>query len=302
MDLRHLQTFKTIAEEGSFVQAADKLQYAQSTITLQIQQLEEELHSELFDRQRKKIQLTRAGRTLLTHAIQVLNQVEQMQQDLQDLAEGESGHVRVGLIEPVASAYLGDVLSAFCERYPKVQLTIEVLSTITVHEKVAAGEIDLGISTPPPTSVGLSFEPLLIEPMVLLIPEHHPLQQRENIFLRDLQKERILLTNPPCAYRSAIEQAFMAQGANLAASIEIGSLPVIKQTVQRGLGIAIMPRLASRPLPTGTLIKTLEDWSLHLPIGLIKKAVPLAQGKTVAALSTLFKEAIAQQAQEKVLP
>ena len=302
MDLRHLQTFKTIAEEGSFVQAADKLQYAQSTITLQIQQLEEELGSELFDRQRKKIQLTRAGRTLLAHAIQVLNQVEQMQQDLQDLAEGESGHLRVGLIEPIASAYLADVLYLFCERYPKMRLTIEVLSTITTHEKVAAGEIDLGISTPPPTSIGLSFEPLLIEPMVLLIPQHHPLQQQESICLRDLQNERILLTNPPCAYRTAIEQAFMAQGTNLASSIEIGSLPAIKQVVQRGLGIAIMPRLAARPLPADTLIKTLEDWSLHLPIGLIKKAVPLAQGKTVEALSMLFKQTVTQPANEKVTP
>jgi DNA-binding transcriptional LysR family regulator len=298
MDLRHLQTFKTIAEEGSFVQAADKLQYAQSTITLQIQQLEEELGSELFDRQRKKIQLTRAGHTLLAHAIQVLNQVEQMQQDLQDLAEGESGHLRVGLIEPVASAYLADILHTFCERYPKVRLTIEVLSTITTHEKVAAGEIDLGISTPPPSNVGLSFEPLLIEPMVLLIPQHHPLQRKESIYLRDLQHERILLTNPPCAYRTAIEQAFMAQGTNLASSIEIGSLPAIKQVVQRGLGIAIMPRLATRPLPPGTLIKTLEDWSLHLPMGLIKKAAPLAQGKTVEALSLLFKQAVAQSANE----
>ncbi len=138
--------------------------------------------------------------------------------------------------------------------------------------------------------------------MVLLIPQHHPLQQQESICLRDLQNERILLTNPPCAYRTAIEQAFMAQGTNLASTIEIGSLPAIKQVVQRGLGIAIMPRLATRPLPAGTLIKTLEDWSLHLPIGLIKKAVPLAQGKTVEALSMLFKQTIAQPANEKVTP
>ena len=64
MDLRHLHTFKVIAEEGSFVQAAEKLQYAQSTITLQIQQLEEELGVELFDRKLRKICLTPAGHTL----------------------------------------------------------------------------------------------------------------------------------------------------------------------------------------------------------------------------------------------
>jgi DNA-binding transcriptional LysR family regulator len=91
MDLRHLQTFKVIAETGSFVQAAERLQYAQSTLTLHIQQLEAELGVELFDRQRRKIQLTAAGHTLLIHTQHVLNQVEQMQQDLSDLAAGESG-------------------------------------------------------------------------------------------------------------------------------------------------------------------------------------------------------------------
>lgn len=293
MDLRHLQTFKAIAEEGSFVQAADRLQYAQSTITLQIQQLEEELGVQLFDRQRRKIQLTRAGHALLKHAVQVLNQMEQMQQDLQDLAQGESGHLRVGLIEPIASTYLARVLHVFCARYPRIRLTIEVVSTITTHDKVAAGELDLGISTPPPGNAGLSFEPLLTERMVLLIPQQHPLEQQENIYLRDLQHERILLTNPPCAYRTAIEQAFMAQGIGISSSIEIGSLPAIKQVVQGGLGIALLPYISARPTPSGTVVKTLADWSLHLPVGLIRRAVPLAQGKALDALGTCFKQVIA---------
>jgi DNA-binding transcriptional LysR family regulator len=292
MELRHLQTFKTIVEEGSFVQAADKLQYAQPTITLQIQQLEEEVGSKLFDRQRKKIQLTRAGHMLLAHAIQVLNQIEQMHQDLQDLSQGESGHLRIGLIEPIASVYLADVLATFCEQHPKIRLTIEILSTIMTHERVAAGEIDLGISTPPSSSSGLSFEPLRTEQMVLLIPQQHPLQQQEHICLRDLQYERILLTNPPCAYRTVIEQAFIAQGTSLSTSIEIGGLPTIKQAVQRGLGIAILPQIATQPTPCGTAVKMLQDWNFHLPIGLIKKMVPLAQGKAIEALSTLFKQTI----------
>ena len=118
MDLRHLQTFKVIAETGSFVQAAERLQYAQSTLTLQIQQLEAELGVELFDRQRRKIQLTAAGHTLLIHTQHVLHQVEQMQQDLSDLAAGESGTLRVGMIEPIARLHLIQVMCTFRERYP----------------------------------------------------------------------------------------------------------------------------------------------------------------------------------------
>ncbi|HZR41961.1 MAG TPA: LysR family transcriptional regulator [Ktedonobacteraceae bacterium] len=294
MELRHLHTFKTIAEAGSFVQAAERLQYAQSTITLQIQQLEEELGVELFDRQRRKIRLTAAGHTLLTYAQQVLNQIEQMQQDLSDLTAGESGYLRVGMIEPVARLYLVDVLRAFRDRYPRIRLTIEILSTIRTHEQLVAEQIDLGISTPPPTNTGLVFEPLLTEEMVLLLPNDHSLQQRTNITLSDLRDECLLLTHPPCAYRSAIEQAFMARGLPLAASIEIGSLEVIKQAVEVGLGIALLPKIAALHTPLGTVVRSIEDLSLHLPFGLITRDIPHPQNKTVQAFSAFLKQALVE--------
>lgn len=186
MDLRHLQTFKVIAETGSFVQAAERLQYAQSTLTLQIQQLEAELGVELFDRQWRKIQLTAAGHTLLIHTQHVLNQVEQMQQDLSDLAAGESGTLRVGMIEPIAHLYLMQVMCTFRERYRRIRLTIEILSTNRTHEQLIANQIDLGISTPPPANVGLIFEPILTETPVLLLPKNHSLLQQDEILLSDL--------------------------------------------------------------------------------------------------------------------
>jgi DNA-binding transcriptional LysR family regulator len=295
IDLRHLHTFKAIAEEGSFVQAAEKLQYAQSTITLQIQQLEEELGVELFDRKLRKIRLTPAGHTLLIHAQQVLNQVEQMQQDIADLAGGESGHLRVGMIEPVARLYLIDVLRAFRARYPRIRLTIEVLSTIRTHEQLAAGQIDLGISTPPSAHSGLVFEPLLTEQMVLLLPKDHPLQEHPGIVLSDLRNECLLLTHAPCAYRAVIEQAFMAHGLQIASSIEIGSLEVIKHAVQVGLGIAILPQLATRPIPPNTVVRAVKDWSLHVSFGLITREIPSPQSKVVQAFKTFLKQAMMEE-------
>jgi DNA-binding transcriptional LysR family regulator len=294
MDLRHLQTFKVIAEAGSFVQAAEQLQYAQSTLTLHIQQLEAELKVELFDRRRRKIQLTAAGHTLLTHTQHILNQVAQMQQDLSDLANGESGSLRVGMIEPVARLYLIDVMRAFRERYPRIRLTIEILSTIRTHEQLIANHIDLGISTPPHAHAGLIFEPILTETFVLLLPKNHSLQQRDEILLGDLCAECLLLTDPPCAYRTAIEQTFMAHGLSLAVGLEIGSLEAIKQAVQQGMGVAIMPKIAIRHIPDDTVVRHIEDMNLHMPVGLITREVPLTQSKAVQAFSTLLKQAIAK--------
>lgn len=295
MDLRHLHTFKTIAEAGSFVQAAEKLQYAQSTITLQIQQLEEELGIELFDRRQRKIRLTLAGHTLLLHAQQVLNQVEQMQQEIADLASGERGHLRVGMIEPVARLYLIDVLRAFRARYPHIRLTIEVLSTIRTHEQLLTDQIDLGISTLPPAHTGLVFEPLLTEKMVLLLSQVHRLQDHTDIVLPDLQHECLLLTHPPCAYRSVIEQAFMAHGLQITSSIEIGSLEVIKQAVQVGLGVALLPQLVTQQIPPGTAVRLLKDWNLHVPFGLITREIASPQGRAIQAFSTFLKEVMVEK-------
>ncbi|GCE51193.1 DNA-binding transcriptional LysR family regulator [Thermosporothrix hazakensis] len=290
MDLRQLNTFKAIAEEGSFVRAAERLQYAQSTISLQIQQLEEELGVELFDRQRRKIQLTPAGRALLMHAQHVINQVAQLQQDLAAIVTGESGHLRIGMIEAVARLYLPEILRKFRARYPRIQLTIEVLSTIHVHEQLAADQIDLGVSTPPATDMGLVFEPLQTAPIMLLLSEQHPLCQQPTITLSDLKDECLLLTHPPCAYRSAIEQAFVARGLPLATNIEIGSIEVIKQAVQQGLGIALVPELATHSIPPGIVIRNVSDLHLHLPLGLITRAIPIPQGKAAQAFSSLLRQ------------
>ncbi|HEX2915939.1 MAG TPA: LysR family transcriptional regulator [Chloroflexia bacterium] len=292
MDLRHLQTFNTIVEEGSFVRAAEQLQYAQSTISLQIQQLEEELGLELFDRQRRKIQLTPAGHLLLAHAQRILQQLTHLQQDLSDLAEGETGTIRVGMVEPVARLCLVEVLRLFRLRYPRVRLTIEILSTIRVHEHLAEDWIELGISTPPPANSNLVFEPLMNDGLVLLLPANHPLQKYSQILLSDLRDETLLLTHPPCAYRTAIEQAFITQGLTLKASVEVGSLEFIKQAVQQGLGIALLPRLAVYNTTTSAIVREIEDCQLPVVYGLISKEASLPHGKATQVFSDLLKQAI----------
>lgn len=292
MDLRHLQTFITIAEEGSFVQAAEKLQYAQSTITVQMQQLEKELNLELFNRQHKKVRLTLAGQSLLSHAIHVLGQVERMQQELHDLAAGESGTLRVGIVEPIAQLQLPTVIETFSQNYPHVHLVIETFGTIRIAECVATGELDLGFSTLPFQETGLLFDLLMNEPMVLLLAQEHPLNHCSMLSLSDLVHERILLSNPPCAYRTAVEQAFLARGMPMPMSIELGSLATLKQCVLQGVGIALMPHITAYPLLEGIVIRTLADWDLHLPFGFITRSSPVLPRKAVLAFATLLKNTL----------
>jgi DNA-binding transcriptional LysR family regulator len=284
VELRHLYTFQMIVKEGSFLLAAEKLQYAQSTITLHIQQLESELGIRLFARQGKKVQLTEAGRALHDQADSLLQRAEALQQAMRDIVAGEAGHLRLGSIEPTASLRLPSLLVQFFQEHPKMRLILEVGGTQSISQQVAAGHLDVGICSPPPAHLDLIFEPLFVEHMALLLPANHPLAEKDIIRVADLVDQRLLLTEPGCAYRAVIEQALFEHGTNPYAGIEIGSLAVLQRAVQSNLGVAIVPTRAASPSPTGTVLREVSEVSLGLPVGFVQRADNGSPGQALQAL------------------
>ena len=293
MELRHLQTFQAVVREGSFLQAAEELQYAQSTITLHIQQLEAELGVKLFARQGKKVQLTEAGRSLRDQADHLLEYVATLQQNMADLVSGEAGHVRLGAVEPTASLRLPPLLVEYCNPRPKVRLSLEVGGTDGISSRVAEGALDLGICSPPAAQLGLLFEPLFAEQMALLVPQEHPLARAETITPSDLTSQRLLLTEQHCAYREVTEKALLRRGANPYSGIEIGSMGAIKRAVQSGLGVAFVPRLIVSPPPRGTLLREVEGIDLKLPIGLVRFPNRTMPGRAQESLRSLLRARLA---------
>lgn len=268
MEFRHLQTFQTIIEVGSFLKASERLQYAQSTITLHIQQLETELDVKLFARRGKKVQLTSAGRALSNHASFLLHRAKILQQEMAEIVAGEAGHLRIGSIEPIASLRLPSLLVSFCRQYPNVRLTLETGVTQIISQRVAEGELDLAICSPPNTKLGLSFETLFYDPMALLIPKEHHLSTKKTIEVMDLAEERLLLTEANCPYRKVFETEIVARGVNPYSGIEIMSLKALQSMVESGLGIGVMPSNVITPPPHNTVVKTIDRLNLELPVGI----------------------------------
>lgn len=267
MEFRHLQTFQTIAQEGSFLKAAEKLQYAQSTITLHIQQLEAELGVKLFSRRGKRTELTVAGRTLRDHADQLLRHAANLQQTMTDLVAGEAGHLRIGSIEPVASVHLPSILVQFCHEHPKIRLTLEVGVTQVISQCVVTGSLDLAICSPPAANLGLTFELLFHDLIALLIPENHRLATADDISVPSLANERLILTEEHCPYRNILENALLPHGINPFSGIEIVSLEALKQMVKYELGIGAMPAAAIMLPPSGTVARSISGLDLKLPVG-----------------------------------
>lgn len=285
MELRHIYTFQAIVKEGSFLKAAEKLMYAQSTITLHIQQLEAELGVKLFIRQGKKVQLTEAGRSLQEQADSLVARAMALQQTMFDLIAGEAGHVRIGVIEPTASLRLPQILAPFCQERPRIRLTIEVGNTRAISQRVASGALDLGICSLPEAHLGLDFEPLFVEQLALLLPAAHPLAAEPTIGLQQLAKQRLLLTERDCPYRQVVERALQERGRNPYSGMEIASsLEMLIRSVQSGLGMAILPRVAATPLPESTVLREIEGIELSLPIGLVLLSEEISPSRALEAL------------------
>ena len=289
MEFKHLQTFQAVAAEGSFLKAAEKLQYAQSTMTLHIQKLEEELGVQLFSRQGRRTELTIAGRTLQSHADHLLYRAEQLQQAMTGLVTGDAGRLRIGSIEPVASVHLPIVLVQFCHQYPKVRLTLEVGVTQVVSRKVASGELDLAICSTPAANLGLAFEPLFQDPISLLVPASNALAKAKDITVADLAEERLILTEEHCPYRDVLEKALLSQGINPYSGIESMSSGALKQMVHYGLGIGVLPGAAISPLPSNTVECHLSDLDLSLSVGLVTNQQISLSGSALSSLAEAIK-------------
>lgn len=288
-ELRHLRTFREVVEGGSFVRAARELRYAQPTITLHVKQLERAFGTRLFEKNGRRMRLTDAGRNLKGHADALLDRAERMESAMAELRTGEAGHVRLGCIEPTASLRLPGLLVRFCEERPKVGLTVEVGGTEAVSRRVAAGELDAGICSPPPAGLGLVFEPLFVEKLALLVPEDHPLAGAETVSAEDLAEHRLLLSERPCAYRQATERALAERGAYPhpeveIGSIEIGGLEAIKRAVCAGLGAAVLPAVSLDPAPLGAAARKLDGVDPGLTVGLVSLAGDGPRGRALEAL------------------
>ena len=142
MELRQLATFIRVAQFKSFSRAAESLGYSQSAVTVQIRQLEEELDTRLFDRMGKRIALTDTGERFLSHACDVMNQVNQARMSVTSTAELH-GSLHIGTIESLACLKLPTVLHLYRKFNPKVSIRITVGEPEDLIEHMERGELDM---------------------------------------------------------------------------------------------------------------------------------------------------------------
>ncbi len=197
MELRHLRYFVAVAEELNFSRAAGRMYLSQPALSQQIHKLEQELGVGLFDRTRNRVALTEAGKTLLEGARRVLVQVEQITRSTREVGGAERSHLGVGFPEYANHTLVADVLQAFQRRYPYVELEEHELftlqETLLQVDKLRDGSLHAGFLLAPVQDEELNSEHVLDIDLVAAIPEGHPLAANDEVRIRELEDERIIL-------------------------------------------------------------------------------------------------------------
>ncbi|RNB80909.1 LysR family transcriptional regulator [Brevibacillus panacihumi] len=255
MDTRYLQTFREVAKWQSFTRAAEVLGYAQSSITTQIQNLENEFGVVLFERWGRKIRPTQAGEVLLAYSEQLLAILDEARGQLSDQAQ-LAGTLTIGTVESLAAFYLPPYLQKFRQEQPQMRVLLHPGICHELRQGVKEGTYDFAFILDrwqeQPDLVSLNFGE---EELVVIAAPGHRLGQAEKVEAEDFSGENWIFTEQGCSYRIMMENVLRKANAAVHSSLEFGSMEAIKQCVTYDLGIALVPKITvTDEVKNGTLI------------------------------------------------
>jgi DNA-binding transcriptional LysR family regulator len=280
LDFRHLKFAVTVAEQQSFVQAADHLRINQGFLSRQIRYLEKRLGFELFDRSRRSpLALTEAGQAFLKEARFILAQTQQAIESAQQINRGEKGHLTIGINTSISNSKLPDILRSFYQHYPGVTLILQELASYDQIAKLKQQQLDIGFfhlhnlpTDHDHENPVLTSKTVVKEMLVLVLPEKHRFaRQSGSISLAVLSNEQFIL--PPTkllhGLRDQIDQLCLAAGFKPKVRQEAAWISTVLSLVAGGMGISILPANVENLQRSGVVYRAIQGKSPELEIGAI---------------------------------
>lgn len=255
-----MRYFVAVAETLHFGRAAERLNIAQPPLSQQIRRLEDELGVRLFYRTNRHVELTEAGRLFLVEAGRTLAQADRAAQVAVRAHRGELGRLVVGYMASAELSVLPRVLPAFRERYPNVELALQILAPREQSQRLRSGRLHVGFVRLPLTDRTLAIVPIFREPLVAVLPERHALARRPTVSLRELRDEPFVIfprQHAPAYYDSLME---ILRRANMAPKLvqESEKLQTIVSLVAMGRGVSLMPKCVTALARKGIICRPLR--------------------------------------------
>jgi DNA-binding transcriptional LysR family regulator len=249
MEIRQLQLFIALAEEGSFTRTAEQMNIVQSGLSISIKLLEEELGTRLFDRTTRKVTLTPAGARFLEHARASLLALEDGVQEVRSQDGIVRGRLRLGVLQSLGPYVdLSVLLNTFRTRYPEVEFSVRSLNTETIPAQVLSGYVDLSFHAlvGEKKLAGLDIAPFAQDSLVAICSTNHPFAARRGVSLEVLAKEPFVDLTPERALRRLVDSVFLKRTLKRDSIYELSDVDSMLQFVSGNLGVAMVPSAWAR--------------------------------------------------------
>jgi DNA-binding transcriptional LysR family regulator len=278
MRIEQLEAFLAVSEVGNFGKAAKKCGVTQSTISRQIQALENQLGLSLFHRQ-AQAKLTVGGEQLLPHARKICQEWKTVEGKISELLLGKQPELCVAAIHSVCAYYLPPILQKFCDTHPEVQLRVTALGSDRALKVLRDGLVDVAIVMHNRyliKTAEMLVKPLYAEPIQILMSANHPLTKYRQVSISDLASYPQVLFKDGYGMQRIVQEYFSRHQAKLKIAMELNTLDAFRGVIRQGNLIALLPQSA--------LIEAMQDYSLavrpmatefnsHSPSGLTREVV-----------------------------
>lgn len=255
IDSRRLLYFYHVAKAGRFTIAQTTLNVAQSALSRQLQQLEEDLGVRLFDRTGHGVRLTQHGRILLEHAEGILRDMAATIDEIREARHLPQDTVSIAAPPSFMSTYMADVVLAFNEERPEARIRALEASTGGVYGLLANEEVDLAVVVEPLSRSRLALRRLTKEPLYLVCAPDHPFAELDVVSRKALKDASLVLPASLHGSRAILGKYLQDAGIELRSQFEVDSLPLMRQLLTRRPVCTILPSVTCRQeLDDGTLV------------------------------------------------
>jgi len=272
--LPQLRVFEASARLGNFSLAAQELHMAQPTASVQIKKLTETVGLPLFEQVGRRVYLTDAGQRLYAGCHEVFRVLSSLEETLNGLRATESGHLRLAVCS-TGKYFAPRMLGAFLQRYPGVEVSLEIHNRETLLVRLASNADDLYVFGSPLEREDVVTQALLPNPLVVFARNDHPLAHARKISLARLAAEPFLMREPGSGTRLIASKLFEQHGLAPKISLELNDDEAIKQAILAGMGVAIMSRFTLGLEPESSQLVCLDvagfplenHWYFAYPVG-----------------------------------
>jgi DNA-binding transcriptional LysR family regulator len=271
----HLHTFVTVIRTGSFADAARELGYTGSAVSQQISALERAARVTLFDRSARSVTATPAAELLAARSREALALMRDLEEDVLAMAAGQLGTLRVGSFPTASERLLPPAFRHFLEAQPKVTVRLGEAESDQLIDQLLDGQIDVTLVhqydlVPRALPTDLILVPLVVEELLLLMPQSHPLARRERVHWHDLAAETWITTGHGTAGAECLRRLSARAGFEPQVAFRSNDYDVIREFVRSGLGVAMVPALCGGAIP-GTSAVLSDHTDVHRRVNVLHR-------------------------------